>query len=449
MTDKTLQEDGKTGARPIDKDNADAMHKADTSRDLGQAETTAKEGKRPIDKDNSAPMVAPDKSLEMGQENTVAKEGKRPIDKNNADSMPTPRVKNVSMNAIDEGVESPTKGTKKVASYGDHNHTAEVRYNHDWEEYQVHHYKAGKHQGEGPVSYHGSDRKDAHDTAKHTVGMNESADAAKNKKMESIDDSVESKVVFEQEDVSVKLSEDIKALLEAIEMPEAHKTQALGLFEGAVAGRIADIKKEMFAVNEAKMSEYKIQLSEKVEKDTDTYVSEAVAKWLEENKTEVKSNLRTQIAESFMGGLLQLLETHYVTVPEGKEDILETALAKVEELEIKLDETVKENDALKESTLKTEKALVVESLVKSLTDTQAERVKQLAESVVFDSQESYTIKLQAIVESISKSNTGKASEFLTEDAKGDIQITEKTEAPKSKVDPLVEQLMKDLERLKK
>ena len=62
--------------------------------------------------------------------------------------------------------DSPIKGTRKVASYGDHEHTSEVRYSPEWQEYQVHHYKLGKHLGEGPVSYHYGDREDAHALAK-------------------------------------------------------------------------------------------------------------------------------------------------------------------------------------------------------------------------------------------------------------------------------------------
>jgi hypothetical protein len=74
---------------------------------------------------------------------------------------------------LNEREASPTAGTRKIASYGDHAHTAEVRYNPEYQEYQVHHYKAGKHQGEGPVSYHYEDKADAHGTAKRSVGIKE------------------------------------------------------------------------------------------------------------------------------------------------------------------------------------------------------------------------------------------------------------------------------------
>jgi hypothetical protein len=263
---------------------------------------------------------------------------------------------------------------------------------------------------------------------------------------ESIDDTAEAKLVTEQETPETALSEDIKSLLESIELPEEFKTQALGLFEGAVAARVADIKKDMFALNEAKMDEYKALLAEKVEEKTDAMVAESVAKWLEENKTEVKSNVRTQIAESFMANLMNLLEAHYITVPEGKEDVLESTLARADELQVQLDEQVALNESLKVKTAAVERALVVESLVKSLTDTQAERVRELSESVEFDTTETYTTKMAAIVESITK--TGKSSEFLTEDAQGEVVIKENLETQKGKtIDPFVEHLLADIKRV--
>ena len=87
------------------------------------------------------------------------------------------RLRDEGMNMFDDQsakakggkVDSPIKGTRKVASYGDEEHTVQVRFDPDWQDYQVHHYKHGKHQGEGPVSYHGMDKEDAHDTAKYMI----------------------------------------------------------------------------------------------------------------------------------------------------------------------------------------------------------------------------------------------------------------------------------------
>ena len=269
-------------------------------------------------------------------------------------------------------------------------------------------------------------------------------------KVEGIDDTEEAKIVFEQAIPDVQLSEDIKSLLESLELPEEFKTKALGMFEGAIALRVADVKKEMFKLNEAVMAEYKTTLAAKLEESTDAYVSESVAKWLEENQTQVKSNVRTQIAESFMANLLNLLESHYVTIPEGKEDILETALAKADDLRVKLDEQVKLNESLKESTKVAEKALVVESIVKSLTDTQAERVRTMAEGLEFDLKDTFETKLTAIVESLTKVNTDKPSTSLLEDVTGEVVIAEEVATkPASTIHPFVQMMSNDLKALAK
>lgn len=65
--------------------------------------------------------------------------------------------------------DSPIKGTVKKHTYEQGAHKVEVRYDPEWDDYQVHPYKNGKHMGEGPVSYHGGDKEDAHETAKSVL----------------------------------------------------------------------------------------------------------------------------------------------------------------------------------------------------------------------------------------------------------------------------------------
>ncbi len=65
---------------------------------------------------------------------------------------------------------SPTLGTRLVSKHpGSDGYHNEVRFSPEWKEYSVHHYIDGKHQGEGPVSYHGEDKQDALDSAKHNT----------------------------------------------------------------------------------------------------------------------------------------------------------------------------------------------------------------------------------------------------------------------------------------
>jgi len=55
---------------------------------------------------------------------------------------------------------SLTAGKRLVHKVGEGIHTAKVYHDKDYNEYQAHFYKNGKHMGEGPVSYH-DDKEDA------------------------------------------------------------------------------------------------------------------------------------------------------------------------------------------------------------------------------------------------------------------------------------------------
>ena len=75
---------------------------------------------------------------------------------------------------LDEAKASAITGTRKIASFdGDNGHTAVVRHSKEYNEYQVHHYKDGKHIGAANISYHDT-KADAIQNAKYEVGLNES-----------------------------------------------------------------------------------------------------------------------------------------------------------------------------------------------------------------------------------------------------------------------------------
>lgn len=87
---------------------------------------------------------------------------------------------------------SPVTGTRIISKHGVGSpHHAEVRFNKDYDEYSVHHYKHGKHMGEGPVSYHSNDKEDAKNTAEHEVKRhNAVAEAVVNEGRYNVGDTV-------------------------------------------------------------------------------------------------------------------------------------------------------------------------------------------------------------------------------------------------------------------
>lgn len=70
-----------------------------------------------------------------------------------------------------EEVESIEEAKKLVSKHGaeGQKYTAKVYKDPEYNEYQVHYFKDGKHMGEGPVSYHGDDKEDAQNTADHEI----------------------------------------------------------------------------------------------------------------------------------------------------------------------------------------------------------------------------------------------------------------------------------------
>jgi hypothetical protein len=80
-------------------------------------------------------------------------------------------VEQAAADQIDEALRTISTHGK-----GEGAHHAVVKRDAEWNEYQVHFYKDGKHMGEGPVSHH-DDKKDAQDTAESEVKrMNKKAD---------------------------------------------------------------------------------------------------------------------------------------------------------------------------------------------------------------------------------------------------------------------------------
>lgn len=245
-----------------------------------------------------------------------------------------------------------------------------------------------------------------------------------------IDDTKEAKLVQEQAKPEFVISEDISSLLESIDLPKEFKEKAATIFEASVSGQVNDLHTKMLEANTVAMDEYKNTLSEKLEEQSTAYMTEAVAKWLEENQIQVKSNLRTQLAESFMAQLVDLLESHYIEVPENKEDILETTLSKVEELETALAEQVIVTAKLKEEAIVAKKIVAYESIVSGLSDVQKERVAVLVNSISESDIAVYTTKVTQIVESLVNVAAVKPAEFVLEEGTEvlkDVEVS--TEAP--------------------
>ena len=228
----------------------------------------------------------------------------------------------------------------------------------------------------------------------------ESKKAVKKEEEEEVEEKDEKK-----EEIEVNVDEDVAALVDGEELSEEFKTKAATIFEAAVKSKISKIRKQIREESKKEQDERIESMQEEMTENMDKYLSYATKEWMTENKLAVEAGVRNEVTESFISGLKKLFEEHYIDVPEEKEDVFESLVVEVAELEAKLDEqTDKHMDTVKE--LNTYKAAsVFKTVSEGMVDTDIEKLKELTEDVDYDTDDQYAEKLNVIKNSYFKSDT--------------------------------------------
>ena len=212
------------------------------------------------------------------------------------------------------------------------------------------------------------------------------------------EEEVESDDEVVAEDIdSIDLSKDVEALVSAdADLSEEFKEKAATIFETAVKTRLAEKGKEIQAKAdkevETKVSAVKEELVEKV----DSYLNYVVEEWIKDNKLAIDKGIRSEIAEDFISGLKNLFKEHYIDVPEEKYDVLEAMAQEKEELEKKLNEEIEKNIEVSKSNLSFSKEKIFSEASNGLADTEAEKLKDLAENIEFKDAQDFSKKLDTI-----------------------------------------------------
>ena len=194
-------------------------------------------------------------------------------------------------------------------------------------------------------------------------------------------------------------SEEIEAILAGEELSEDFKSKAATIFEAAVVARasevIAEAEAEMMEQFDIAIDQIKEELAEKV----DGYLNYIVQEWAKDNELAIVSGLRAEIAEDFINGLRNLFVEHYIDIPEEKVDIIKELADKVESLEESLNNQIKTSVELTKELNEHKKFEAIYAACDGLTQTQVEKLKSLAESVEFTTEEEFNSKLETIKES--------------------------------------------------
>ena len=213
----------------------------------------------------------------------------------------------------------------------------------------------------------------------------------------------------EEETVEIDIEADVNALLGGEELSEEFREKAKTVFEAALQSKVNQLAEDMQAKFDEKLVEEvestKTALAERV----DAYLEYVSEEWFVENELAIEHGLKTELTESFLGGMKSLFEEHYVQIPDDKYDVLESMVEKLDDMETKLNEQIEKNVSLNGRLAESVADGILDSISDGLAATQKEKLASLSESVEFESEGQYREKLETLKESYFPTGTPKAT----------------------------------------
>jgi len=212
------------------------------------------------------------------------------------------------------------------------------------------------------------------------------------------------------------MNEQLQNLFSGENLSEDFMGKASVVFEAALNERTEAIRQSVLAESAALVEQEVGNAVNELATRLDEYLSYAVDEWMKENKLAVESGIRTEISESFINGLKSLFETHYIEVPESKQDILEDLFSDNQELETSLNEQIQTNMRIKQELEQTAARGIFMEAVSDLTQVDAERLASLANSIAYNSPQEFHNKLVVLKENYLKAApvAAREPETLTE-----------------------------------
>ena len=234
--------------------------------------------------------------------------------------------------------------------------------------------------------------------------------AEEKEKEEGHEDAKQDKAMMKKMMAKKGLKEDIDALLQGEDLSEEFVSKATTIFEAAVMSRVEELAEEVEAQLHEQFEQAVEELKEDFAAKIDDYLNYMVEEWMKENELAIESGLRAEIVEDFIGGLKNLFAEHYIDIPEEKVDVVQEMADKVEELEAKLNEEIQYSIQVRKELNEQKKIQAVQAVCEGLTQTQVEKLKSLAESIEFTTEEEVAEKLITLKEAYAPSNNVKPAQ---------------------------------------
>ena len=208
--------------------------------------------------------------------------------------------------------------------------------------------------------------------------------------------------------------EHLEALFSGENLTSSFKQKAASIFEAAVNARVEEIQAELVRQSRDVFVEEVTSAKSDMADKLDDYMNYVVSEWMDENELAIDSGIQNEVTESFMNGLRDLFENHYIEVPQGKVDLVDALTHKVDTLTGKLNQSIQENVKLSNAKTVSNCDVIFEAACHGLAATEVEKFKSLARGIEYRTEDEFSSKLATIKESYFNSAARGVTPLLTE-----------------------------------
>ena len=206
------------------------------------------------------------------------------------------------------------------------------------------------------------------------------------------------------------MSEELKKLFEGAGIPAEVGVKVSALFEATVAeasdNKVAGMTAELQESFEKRFEEVKESWTAEATKKLDEALDQALNEWASDNVVAIDSQLKVDIAESFMSIIGSAITTEGYTLA-NKGETLSEKFKQDQEVTQKLAEDLQEQLNQAQATLLGyQKAECIQKITEGMSAVSADRVNSLCEKLQFKDLDSFSAQAKAIAEAFGKKEDG-------------------------------------------
>ena len=199
--------------------------------------------------------------------------------------------------------------------------------------------------------------------------------------------------------VDVDYTADVQNIMNLDEsLPPEYQARIKKMYEGAVNRTLDAVLEGVGEYYEAAVATQLEDEKRNIVERADEYLDYIAKLYIEENRMAIDEGIGNGIAESFMHGMRELFENHFISVPEGKADLVKMLQSKTKALQESADSMTAKAIKLRRENKLLRKKAVLSELSGPLTDMEALKLRKLSESVEYKDQEQFKRAVSVIRE---------------------------------------------------